>query len=162
MDDLGSDAISNGPWQYNPRTGSKVSGLYLRAAVSLTGLLALNQSEAIYFQADRDSDGRPLQCANTYEVQIPALATRWWSITAYDEDFFLIPNQEKRYGFSSADLSLKSGETAVLILSSSPHNGNWVPLGKGQTFSLTLRLYNPTPELRAHLRDAQLPRIVRQ
>ncbi len=43
--------VRNGPWETSLAVGSAQSGPYLRAYVAVHGLLALNRSETIYYNA---------------------------------------------------------------------------------------------------------------
>ena len=68
----------------NLTAGSAQSNPYQRAFVAIHGLFALNQSEAIYYTATADNDGRRARRS------IAAMRSagrdpdaRWWSITAY-------------------------------------------------------------------------------
>ena len=58
------------------------------------------QDEAIYFVAGTDDDGDPLMANQEYEVVLVAttrLPARWWSITAYGKDHFLIKNRLNKF-----------------------------------------------------------------
>ena len=86
-----SGAVSNGPWTTSLYTGSSEGGPYLRARVAVHGLLALSREETVYYTALRDSDGAMLNGNCTYRLEGRDPPTRWWSITAYGADDFLIP-----------------------------------------------------------------------
>ncbi|MGB5092394.1 MAG: DUF1214 domain-containing protein, partial [Parvibaculum sp.] len=85
--------IHSGPWATSTRFGSPEADMYTRARVALFGLLALDKKETMYFIANTDSNGEKLSGSCTYRVQGHDLAARWWSITAYASDSFLIPNE---------------------------------------------------------------------
>jgi len=152
--------VSNGPWRTSFVTGSTDADLYTRARVAVGGLLALAPSETVYWTAERDAEGRPLDARCDYRVEGEEQLARWWSLTAYGADQFLIPNDAGRYSFSQTTLRREPGGPWTVVLSSEPHPGNWLPSGSaGRTgaFDLTLRLYNPKPgvyELRFELRDS--------
>src|SRR5262245_22551598 len=93
-------AVSDGPWQTSLDTGSSAANMYQRARVAVHGLLALNRSETIYYTANTDSDGAPLTGACRYELTGRDPPARWWSITAYGADDYLIPNPAGRYSVS--------------------------------------------------------------
>jgi hypothetical protein len=82
--------VVNGAWRTNLAIGSSRAGMYIRALVARTGLFALNKSETIYFIADTDDDGEPLHSSCDYRIEGKDIETRWWSITAYGEDHFLL------------------------------------------------------------------------
>src|SRR5260370_11972615 len=84
--------ISDGPWKTNLLAGSAQSGPYRRAAVAIHGLFAFSRSESAYYTASTDSDGGQLDGRCRYDVTGPEPEARWWSITAYGPDDYLIPN----------------------------------------------------------------------
>lgn len=158
--------ISNGPWRTSLVTGSAEAGPYTRARVAIGGLLALAPSETIYFTAISDDAGEPLSARCDYRLAGGELAARWWSVTAYAADDFLIPNDGGRYSLSRTTLERAApGGAWSAIVSPEPHEGNWLPSGRPReagAFSLTLRLYNPAPSLAASPATADLPSLVRE
>lgn len=152
-------SVSNGPWKINLLAGSERADIYSRAAIALYGLFALNKSEAVYFIAKTDSNFNPLRLECDYRVEGKNLPARWWSITVYGSDLFLIPNELNRYSLTSANVK-KDGERWTIYLSKEPKEGNWIPLnGEGQ-FYLLLRLYNPEEVVYQHPESIDLPEIV--
>jgi hypothetical protein len=105
----GPHALSNGPWRTSLSTGSADSDLYTRASVALHGLLALNRSETIYYTAATDSSGAVLDGACAYDIVGRDPDARWWSITAYGSDDYLIPNPVDRYSISKNTVGGKRG-----------------------------------------------------
>lgn len=148
-----------GPWSADRDVGVVDAGPYLRARIAISGLFALSRKEAIYFRADRDDLGRPLTSRCDYEITGRAPAARWWSITAYGADYFLIPNDAGRYSFNSGNISL-DGEGAFRILASpAPAVGNWLPTGDAERIYFLLRVYNPPPEIAQAPLSLDLPGI---
>lgn len=154
--------VTNGPWVTSLAIGSPAADPYTRALVAVTGLLALNRSEAIYFTATHDGEGRPLNGDCSYRVRGEDLPARWWSLTAYGADHYLIANAADRYSFSPASLA-RGGDTPEweVTVAAQPQPGNWLPVEAGAPFSLTLRLYNPEPEAVAAPEAIRLPAITR-
>lgn len=150
-------AVAYGPWDYNPLIGSSAAGPWDRARVARHALLGLTREETIYFVASRDSEGRPLSADATYRVSGGSLPVRWWSITAYGRDHYLIPNEPGRYSFSSETVTRGPNGEFEFRVSRRPQSGDWLPLGEAAGFDLFLRLYNPRGEPTA----ADLPRIDR-
>lgn len=134
--------IDNGPWHTNLNTGSTDSGPYLRAAVAVHGLLALDRHETLYYTAERDSAGEALSGDCTYEIAGRDPPARWWSITAYGADDFLIPNAQGRYSASMNSIARSGDGSFTITVAKAGGGANWIPVGDG-SFSLTLRLYNP-------------------
>jgi hypothetical protein len=160
----GNTIASNGPWQTDLAVGSEHTGLYMRARVALMGLFALRRSEAVYFIARADSDGRPLESRCDYRIEGGDLPARWWSITALGWNYYLIPNSANRYSFNSAGVTRGPGGTWVIRLSPDKKEGNWLPSGspKQGRINLNLRLYRPEASVLASPATVKLPRIVRE
>lgn len=150
-------AVAYGAWDFNPLVGSAAAGPWDRARVARHALLGLTRDEAIYFVASRDSDGRPLTADASYRISGAGLPARWWSITAYGADHYLIPNDQGRYSFSSETVTPGPDGAFAILVSGRPQPGDWLPLGEARQFDLFLRLYNPDGEPAADI----LPRIDR-
>lgn len=148
-----------GVWRMSTAAGSMDADLYTRARVAVTGLFALNASETIYFEAARDDAGQPLRAACQYAVAGRPPGARWWSITAYADDFFLIPNPENRFSYNMENMASAVDGTFRLSVGPTPRSGNWLPSGTHGGVRLLLRLYNPAPDLLAHPEAALLPSI---
>jgi hypothetical protein len=155
-------SIHNGAWQHDSLTGSAAANLYLRARVARYALLALNSSEALYFFATTDDEGDPLLCNATYRLEGKDLDARWWSVTVYGADDFLISNDQSRYSYNMTNLAREPDGSYRIRLSCSDKTGNWIPTGKGDSFIVALRLFNPGSSVREHLDTIALPRIVRE
>lgn len=122
-----------------------------RAVISLVGLGANPVDMAIYPSADCDSNLKPLDGNNSYvihfeENQIPP-CMGFWSITAYDQDGFLVDNPINKYAIRNKDNLLKNpdGSVDIYLQSESPGEElqhNWLPVPKA-AFQLTLRIYLP-------------------
>jgi hypothetical protein len=148
-----------GPWVASLDVGSAAANMYLRAAIAVHALFVLNRSETIYFRAHTDATGRRLDSSCTYEIRGRPLPARWWSITAYAADDFLIPNAEDRYSFTMANVAYEPDGSFLIHAGSQKQPGNWLPLGDAGHLSFTLRLYNPTPEALAHPESMMLPAL---
>ncbi len=129
--------------------------------MALIGLFALNRSETVYFDANRDDEGQPLRAACRYRVSGTMLPARWWSITAYAPDQFLIPNPIGRYSFNMKTIEPDAEGAFVFTAAGQEQPGLWLPTGQDR-FTLTLRLYNPTPEAVEQPDRIALPKIERQ
>jgi hypothetical protein len=134
--------LSNGPWRTNLAAGDSRSDPYTRARVAVHGLFALNHSETIYFTAAQDSDGAPLNGRCIYQVSGRDPDARWWSITAYGPDDYLIPNAAGSYSVSKTTVARSPDGTFTIRVGGAGSASNWIPLAP-ERFSLTLRLYNP-------------------
>jgi hypothetical protein len=152
--------IADGPWRTSLATGSAESDPYQRASVAVHGLLALNRSETIYYMATTDSQGNLLAGNCIYRIAGRDPDTRWWSITAYGDDDYLIANRAHRYSVSKQSIVRRGDGTFVAIASRGQAGANWIPVSDGR-FSLTLRLYNPVTAIRENPSGANLPSIAR-
>lgn len=159
--------MADGPWRTSLTAGDAGSGAYARARVVLHGLFALNRNETLYYTAATDSDDHKLDGACRYEVYGRAPNARWWSITAYGADDYLIPNPADRYSVAKTTAMVQpdnSFSVQVSRASTSPlasresGGGNWIAVEPGR-FTLTLRLYNPAPDVARDPSRAVLPAI---
>jgi len=150
--------VADGPWRTSLYAGSSEGGPYLRAAIALHGLLALNRNETIYYTAATDSDGNALSGNCVYLIEGRDPPTRWWSITAYGADDFLIPNPAERYSVSMNSVVRRTDGSFTATLSKGEGGANWIPTGEGH-FSVSMRLYNPDPVVAADPAHVALPTI---
>ncbi|HEY7977990.1 MAG TPA: DUF1214 domain-containing protein [Rhizomicrobium sp.] len=150
--------VTDGPWKTNLLIGSSGGDMRTRASVAVHGLLALNRSETIYYSTDRDSDGNTLDGTCTYIVAGRDPPARWWSITAYAADDYLIPNAAKRYSVSKHSVTRNAAGEFVATVSQKHFSKDWIALQNGP-FNLTLRLYNPAASVAADPAHAALPSI---
>ncbi|HEY2069803.1 MAG TPA: DUF1214 domain-containing protein [Rhizomicrobium sp.] len=153
--------VSDGPWRTNLSIGSAAGDIRTRAAVALHGLLALDRKETLYYTAGTDSTGAALSGACTYRVTGRDPDARWWSITAYGPDDYLIPNPGKHYSVSKNSVTHAADGSFQAIVSAMPAPTNWIALTPG-AFTLTLRLYNPGAKAAADPAHATLPAIAKE
>lgn len=157
--------IENGPWRTSIVTGSPSADLYTRARVAVDLVLALSSPETIYYTAATDSEGRPLDARCEYRLEGEALPARWWSVTTYGSDRFLIPNAAGRYSLSRSSAATAPDGAWRAQVSRDVRPGNWLPAGQpGSTgpFTVTLRLFDPAPAATESPHSIALPRVVRQ
>lgn len=152
--------ISDGPWQTNLTIGDARADPYTRTTVALHGLFALGHSETIYYTAQTDSAGDPLEGRCRYELRGGNINARWWSVTAYGPDDYLIANAANRYSVSNLTVAHRTDGTFFFAVGGRGQGGDWIATGKGR-FSLTLRLYNPGPEIAFDPEHAALPTITK-
>jgi hypothetical protein len=150
--------VSDGPWGTSLYIGSSEGGPYLRARIAVHGLLALSRQETVYYSAARDSDGNVLDGNCSYRIEGRDPPARWWSITAYGADDFLIPNAAERYSISMNSVTRRADGTFVVTLSKQQAESNWIPVA-GTRFDVTIRLYNPESTVIADPAHVGLPTI---
>jgi hypothetical protein len=144
--------VAAGPWRVSTLAGSADADLYTRARVALGGLLALNRSETMYYVAGTDSSGHPLRSRCSYRVSGAPPAARWWSVTAYAEDFHLFANEQRRYSLNGAGARLDAeGRFALVSGPMAPADASlpWLPTPGDRGLIFALRVYNPAPALQA-------------
>jgi len=158
---LGSaDAI--GAWTTGRDFGTAGASGYTRAVVALRGLLALPATEARYYNASIDDGGRPLDGKCRYRVDGVGLPTRWWSLTLYDPEGYLVANPPGIYSVGSAGLPAAEQARWTVMLAPDPQPAHWLPTGGAGHFELTMRAYLPDDGGKANLTRAQLPTITRE
>jgi hypothetical protein len=150
---------TNGPWQYNILTGNKDADIYTRAAIARVGLFALEKSESIYFLALRDSAGDRLEDTCRYRISGSPLTSRWWSVTLYAEDNYLLPNDANVHSVTSTSLELDPDDKFTVNIGPQPTDGNWLPNENAGKFNLILRLYNPDASIYNAMETVALPDI---
>lgn len=155
------NAVSDGPWKTSLAIGSTNGDALTRALVAVHALFALKHTESLYYNATADDSGRRLNGGCTYRITGRDPAARWWSVTAYGADDFLIPNPDKAYAVSKTSVVRAAGGQFSINVSTHKTAGNWIAV-KPSPFSLTLRLYNPARQIATDPAHARLPRIERE
>lgn len=154
------NTVTDGSWHTSLAIGSADGNALTRALVAVHGLFALKHSETLYYNATTDDSGQRLDGRCTYRITGRDPATRWWSITAYGADDFLIPSADKRYAVSKNSVVRTADGRFTIVVSAHASAANWIAV-KQTPFSLTLRLYNPAKQVAADPAHAHLPRIKR-
>lgn len=150
--------ISDGPWQTNVAAGSPESDAYRRAYAAMHGLFAPDRSEAVTYTASADDAGHALDGRCRYEISGRDPDTQWWSITAYGNDDFLIPNPAHRYSVSQVEIRRDAGGAFSVAVGGAAREADWIPVRPGP-FTLTLRLYGPGASVLVDPAHAALPQL---
>jgi hypothetical protein len=146
-----SIGVHNGWYVPSSDTGLYGTDYDLRAVVAVNGLAANRPVEAMYIVGAADQQHALLNGSHDYVIHFAAghlpPARYFWSLTMYDESFFLVPNRLNRYALGNRSPSLKrnrDGSLDIYLQRTAPagHRGNWLPAPAGQ-FEVTLRLYGP-------------------
>ena len=151
--EVGRDNFSEryGAWTHNRAAGSTAAGMYTRAIIAREGLLALSAREALYFNLAEDQDGRPLTEHCIYELSGREFDARWWSVTLYADDGFLVQNNDLAHSIDAS--RVRPGPGGAWRARIAPVRGDapyWLSSrGARREFSLTLRVYNPQRDFRA-------------
>lgn len=159
------DQSYNG-WAGSTLAGSRAADPYTRAMIAKGGLLALNRTETLYFTLTKDEHGRPLNQNCVYQLKGGAFPARWWSVTLYAADDYLPKNHDGAFSIDDTRTQKDPGGgwTAAVSLQRPGPGGapNWISTWAAGTFSLTLRLYNPSPEAAADPHVVIFPQITTQ
>ena len=159
---LSDGMVEIGPWETGKSFGTVDANALTRAKVALSGLLALPAKEAMYFTAKSDSDGRALDGRCTYVVRGGTLDGRWWSITLYEGEGWLVKNAANRWSIPASAVSTDAQGRWSFTVSPNAQSGSWLPTGSVDAFDLTLRLYHPAADIIKNPEKAQLPIIDRK
>ena len=157
--------IKNDNWQILPSPGDQDRDIYTRASVAMSGTFALSKPEAAYFHAFYDIEDEELSGNCSYQISGSDIESRWWSITVYNEDGFLVKNDEKIYSLNSetVDFNLEGGFNIYLTGDNnfiSKNSGeNWLRTPIDNSFSVALRIYLPGEEYFSKLKRVDLPII---
>ena len=139
------------PWTMTTNTGRYGSHFLIRARTAYLGLGALATTEAIYSASHYDTDLEPLNGQQRYVMRFEAgdlpPADAFWSVTLYDSDRFLYPNDIRRHAIGDRTPDLQFGADGSLEIGighERPDNStaNWLPAPSGR-FYLILRMYYP-------------------
>lgn len=152
----------DGGWTATSEGGSYGVNYLLRAGVAAWGLGMNLPEDAIYPSVGTDAGGEPLHGDHRYQLRfgpgrLPP-ADAFWSVTAYDDDGFLIANDIERYAVSDRggiDLA-PDGSYEIVIQADDPGGSahdRWLPVARAP-FNLMLRLYSPSREAAAWIAPA--------
>jgi len=155
------NTVQAGAWRANLQAGSKNANMYTRASIALNALLALDRSETMYFVATEDDAGRPLRSRCNYRVNGTPPQARWWSITAYADDMFLFDTEKGYHSLNGSTARFDEAGRFALTAGSTEYPGiHWLATNGDTGMVLTLRLYNPSPELQSAPGSLVAPSIV--
>jgi len=150
--------VTDGPRATNLYTESSEGGPYLRARIAVHGLLALSREETMYDTARTDSDGSVHDGNCTYRLEGRDPPSRWWSVSAYGADDFLISNEFNRYSVSMNSVARNADGNFAIVLSKTKAEANWIPVIPGR-FDLNIRLYSPQADVVADRAHIPLPTV---
>ena len=158
-----SSNISIGSWQTIGK-GNDVNSddLLSIAQIAVYATFPLKKSEVIYLTATTDSEGNTLDDQHDYVVTGKKFDARYWSITAYDQDGFLIKNTAQKYSYNGENVQYDADNTSYKIsLSATTKSVNWLSTAGTKKVLLAIRLYQPSEQLRSSLNPDAVPVIKR-
>ena len=143
--------LTKGWIYYTDNIGNYSTDYLTRAIVAHIGMAANLAVDAVYCQAYYDEGGNELDGNNNYVLHLAKEdlppVNAFWSLTMYDVDSYLVPNEINKYAIRDRDQLVfnQDGSLDLYIQSTKPEEGkvaNWLPAPKAK-FNLTLRLYWP-------------------
>jgi len=167
--------LNKNGWLTVDSIGSQDADFFTRAVIAKIGLFANSKEKTLYFAAlpDAKIDYQKLFAGPKYWFALDSrqryqivgnthLPAGWWNITAYNQDEFLVPNEEGQYSFLGQNLvTNESGDFVIDVASERPANAqNWLPVPKGAPFNLKLRIYEPGVELYEQIASFPLPKLI--
>lgn len=139
----GGQHVHIGPWEAQLGIASARVDPWTRAYIARDGLLALTDDRVIYFWARADSEGRPLSSTQTYRIEGPVTGQAgWWSVTAYGDDGFLMPDVTDRFSVNS--VMSAAGPTAIdaMLGPDLTREGDLIGTSGDQRIVLLFRFYD--------------------
>jgi hypothetical protein len=122
-----------------------------RAFIAVAGLGINSAALAVYPAVNRDSNSELFNGSNDYVIrfekgQLPPCGA-FWSITAYDDDGFLIENPINKYAIKSTGGLVENPDGSVELFFQHDSPGekltaNWLPVHE-DIFDLVMRIYLP-------------------
>lgn len=147
-------------WYGSRVTGSADAGPWLRARVAVSGLLALNKSQAIYFTRKTDDAGERLSENCRYRVSGGALPGKWWSVTVYAADNYLPLNDDDALSFDATEVQADAqGNWSGELSAQRPAQGAWASTRKAGTYDITLRIYQPDKQAQDNFASIPMPKV---
>lgn len=159
---MGMGVEAHQGWSGSHLAGSVDAGAMLRARVAISGLLALNRTQALYFTRTTDSSGNRLREDCRYRLSGSPLPGRWWSITAYAPDNYLPQNDDDALSVDASEVRPDAaGQWSAEAGPSRPKHEPWISTARAGAFDLTLRIYNPAPSAQRDFASIPLPQVER-
>jgi hypothetical protein len=136
------------------KTGGRFGTDYLTRAAAAESFIYYNLLEdSAYYNQVYDSDSKMLNGSSRYTIHfdkenLPPIDPRaFWSITAYDDEYFLEKNAIRRYNIGTVTEGLvynNDGSLDIYLQYDKPDgkDSNWLPVPKGN-FEIILRIYIP-------------------
>lgn len=139
----GQSQIDVEGWKADFAIGTVQTDPWSRTRIARHGLLALSQSEAVYFTRTTDDAGARLTEACRYRVSGEDQDALWWSVTLYDGQSRLPMNTDKALSFDRTR-ARPGARWTLLVQPEAPEEGEWISSRSAGLFDLTLRLYRPS------------------
>ena len=136
-------AATVGPWVTWTAAGRADADPYTRAHTVRLGLLPINSTLALTYQAQTDGAGQRIHSSCVYAVDVTALDAEWWSLSVFDDKGSLIRNSADRYAFNTSTVQRDSDGSTWVVLSREARPGNWLPTTGAGRLMLSLTVQDP-------------------
>lgn len=135
----------------------------ITAQVTVFALFALPGKEAIYLFARRDEQNEMMNSENDYTItgNVNQINAKYWSITVYGKDLYLVANKDNRYSFNNSTLQTDSAGNFTITLSHNKKGVNWLPTPDHARFNMVMRIYKGESDFLSKLETTSLPVIKR-
>ena len=149
-------------WMTVKSVDSKDTDPLLKALIAKVGIFANSREEAIYYQAFAGAPRITMNGSQHYRItgnkNLPAT---WWACTLYNSENHLFDNPERRYEFTDFNVDADpDGSFTIDIAPVKPDGArNWLPSPPGEDIAVTIRIYEPGPELYEHMETYPLPQV---
>lgn len=156
-------AVAIGAWTSWPKTGTTDIDPYARASIARSGELPIGLGDGVAFFARVDDKGFPLDGRCEVVVSGTTPQARYWTMSLYDSDGFLVPNALNRFGFTSQEITRRSDGGMEVVIAPRARPGNWLPTGGIDRYVVVLRLYDtPVGVSTRASQETPMPSIVQK
>ena len=132
-----------GPWVTWTAAGRLDADPYTRAHTVRLGLLPLNSTLALNYQAQTDVAGQRIHSSCVYVVDLSDLDAEWWSLAVYDERGGLIRNGANRYAYNTSTVLRDADGGTRIVVAREAKPGNWLPTAAAGRLVLSLTIQDP-------------------
>lgn len=156
-------AVAIGAWKSWPKTGTSDIDPYAKAGIARSGELPVGLGDGVAFYARTDDQNNALDGRCEVVVSGTTPPARFWTVTAYDQNGFVLHNSLFRFGFTSQEVTRRSDGSFEIIVAPRARPGNWLPTGGADSYVLVLRLYDtPVGVSTRASRETPMPTITRR
>lgn len=158
-------AVNIGSWEAYPQAGTAQADPYSVAIYTRGAKVPLASGEGLALVARTDDSGAALDPTCRYRLSGQTPTARLWTLTATNKAGHLVETLPGRSVISSRQLLRRADGSFVIVASTTPRSGNWLPLARAPFSSdglmFTLRLYDAPVTIGASLDGAAMPSITR-